>query len=161
MISLTQPARTRSSVMSKGSAGAVPTLRDEVAAALERLSRTMASQPSPTVEEAVRFLGQVVASWDDVTEHAFPARGAGFGSVVQVEDLGSGGQDTFVLMAGPLLDFDAGQVSLASPIGHALLGCSVGDVVTVQTPQRLRTLRVLAVRTLQDRLTEQHSVAAA
>jgi transcription elongation GreA/GreB family factor len=67
----------------------------------------------------------------------------------------------FTLMAGSLLDIDAGQVSLASPIGQALLGSRTGDVISVQTPHRLRRLRVRQVRTLHDRIAERRSVASA
>jgi hypothetical protein len=150
-------------------------LRDEVADVLERLSQQVAAQASwvarssgidpsprtPDIQEAVRFLGQVVAAWPDVPADALPARGAGFGSTVLVEDLDRGVREMFTLMAGPLLDIDAGQVSLASPVGHALLAAAAGDTVSVATPQRLRRLRVLSVRTLHDRVAEAASIPAA
>jgi transcription elongation GreA/GreB family factor len=159
MSSLTQ--QTRRSVPATASTGPAAALRADVAAALERLSQIVVTHPSPALQEAMRFIDQVAASWHDVSEDALPARGAGFGSAVQVEDMDLGGRETLTLMAGPLLDFDAGQVSLGSPMGHALLGCDANDVVTVRTPQRVRTLRVVAVRTLRDRLAEHESVPAA
>lgn len=73
--------------------------------------------------------------------------GARFGSTVVVEDVDLGGRETYTLMTGELLDIDAGQVSLASPIGRALLGARPGAEVSVSTPQRQRRLRVLSVRT--------------
>jgi transcription elongation factor GreA len=78
--------------------------------------------------------------------------------VVVVEDVDRAVRETYTLMTGALLDIDAGQVSLASPIGQALLGVDAGAVVTVQAPQRRRTLRVLSVCTLRDRL-EQEAAA--
>jgi hypothetical protein len=144
-------------------------LREDVSDALERLSQLLvtpttrgvtAADPAPAalglkrVQETVRFLGQVVAAWGDIPDNAVPSRGAGFGSTVLVEDPDHGDRETFTLMAGALLDFDAGQVSLASPIGQALLGAVENEVVSVQTPQRLRRLRVLQVQTLQDRIAE-------
>jgi transcription elongation GreA/GreB family factor len=140
-------------------------LRERVADALERLSQALVTQaagvmragPSPTtsrLQETVRFLGQVMAAWDDVPGDAFRTSGAGFGSVVTVEDLDQGQCDVFTLMAGPLIDFDSGHVSLASPVGQALLGRRIGEVVHAMTPQRLRRLRIVAVRTLEDHLPE-------
>lgn len=142
-------------------------LHAEVAEALERLSEhllarrdVLAAEPGPTAptiaaaEEAVRFFGQVAAAWADVPDDALPSRGAGFGSAVVVEDVNQGVRETFTLMTGALLDIDGGQVSLASPIGQALLGAEEGDIVSVQTPHRLRSLRVVEVRTLQNRIAE-------
>lgn len=143
------------------------TLQEGVAEALERLSQllvahatrnVMTAEPNLTIasitatQEAVRFLGQVTAAWPEVPDGALPPRGAGFGSTVVVEDLDEGVRETFTLMIGALLDIDAGQVSLASPIGQALLGAEEGDVVRVQTPHRLRRLLVVSVRTLQSRI---------
>lgn len=151
------------------------TLREDVADALERLSQllvahasreVMVTEPAPTapglehVQETVRFLGQVVAAWGDVPDTAVVSSGAGFGSAVLVEDLDEGSREMFTLMAGPLIDFDAGHVSLASPIGQALLGAAVGDIVSVQTPQRLRRLRVLQVQTLQSRIADGLALSA-
>ncbi|MGH7465862.1 MAG: GreA/GreB family elongation factor, partial [Longimicrobiales bacterium] len=161
MVRLAQ--RTKKSTVDGVSHGA-PTaaLHDEVAEALERLSQllvshtsrdVMAVEPGPeeptlaAAQEAVRFLGQVAAAWADVPDGALPATGAGFGSAVVVEDLDEGVRETFTLMTGAFLDIDGGQVSLASPIGQALLGAEAGDIVSVQTPHRLRRLRVIDVRT--------------
>lgn len=71
---------------------------------------------------------------------------AGIGARIDVEDLDRAARATHVLVAGAPTDFDAGEVSAASPMGRALLGAAPGDVVTVETPQRTRRLRVLAVR---------------
>lgn len=162
--------RTRAPSVNGNANGATSTtLRADVADALERLSQmlvahasteVMATEPVPNalalehVRETVRFLGQVVAAWDDVPDTAIVSSGAGFGSAVLVEDLDDGSREMFTLMAGPLIDFDAGHVSLASPIGQVLLGAEAGDIVSVQTPQRLRRLRVLQVQSLQGRIAD-------
>lgn len=142
----------------------VPSMRDEVGEVLERLSRVLMQRaPDPLgagtrgaagdeLREGVRFLGQIAAGWQHLSDDALPDDTAGFGSTVDVEDVDSGDRESYTLMTGALLDIDAGQVSLASPIGQALLGSEAGAVVTVEAPQRRRTLRVLSVLTLRDRL---------
>lgn len=144
----------------------VPSMRDEVGETLERLSRLLVQRaPDPLaagtrgdeVRDGVRFLGQIVAGWQQLAEDALPDDTAGFGSTVEVEDVDSGDRESYTLMTGALLDIDAGQVSLASPIGQALLGSEAGAVVTVEAPQRRRTLRVLSVLTLRDRLDQMQS----
>jgi hypothetical protein len=148
---------------------ATTTLHEEVTEALERFSQllvahtsrdVMAAEPgsaAPAImaaQEAVRFFGQVAAAWADVPDGALPSTGAGFGSAVVVEDLDHGVRETFTLMTGALLDIDGGHVSLGSPIGQALLGVEESDIVSVQTPHRLRRLRVVEVRTLQSRIAD-------
>lgn len=39
-------------------------------------------------------------------------------------------------------DFDEGRISVLAPLGTALLGCRVGDVVKWTVPAGLRTLRI-------------------
>lgn len=162
-------------------AGAVATptrLREEVDEALERLSQRLidhgldpmqieaghngtapaaGSIPADVarIQAAVRFLGQVASGWQNLPDEALPGEGAGFGSTVVVEDADRGGRESYTLMTGALLDIDAGQVSLASPIGYALLGTHPGAEVTVATPQRERRLRVVSVCTLADRLRQE------
>jgi hypothetical protein len=163
----------RPSANGKSNGALAKTLREDVSDALERLSQLLVThtpgemaviEPAPTatglkhVQETVRFFGQVIAGWGDIPDNAVPPSGAGFGSTVLVEDLDRGVRETFTLMAGPMLDIDAGQVSLASPIGQALLGATENEVVSVQTPQRLRRLRVMQIQTLQDRVAEGRAI---
>lgn len=100
------------------------------------------------VGRRIRLLGQLIAGlatadpatlWDDR---------AGHGSTVFVRDLDRGEEAFYTLVNGDLIDVDANQVSLASPLGRALLGCRVGDEPGVETPRGTRRLRVLAVETL-------------
>ena len=70
---------------------------------------------------------------------------AGNGSRVRVLDLKTGEDDVFTLVPGEEVDPDAGDVSLASPIGQALLGRKAGETVRVATPRGERTLAVLCV----------------
>ena len=70
---------------------------------------------------------------------------AGLGSVVRVHD--QAGQETeYELVGRRNGDAKRTQVTLASPVGEALLGAQSGDVVRVTLPNgRERTLTVLAV----------------
>jgi transcription elongation GreA/GreB family factor len=151
-------------------------LRRQVEEALERLSNVVAGDvmlqldaegsDSPCAAAAARvramvgFLGQVLAAWPHLPSQAFPEEGAGFGSLVVVVDADDGRSHTYTLMVGPLLDPEGGQVSLTSPMGQALLGGTAGTFVTVITPQRVRRLRVLAVRTLAERLQKELRIAS-
>lgn len=76
----------------------------------------------------------------------------GFGSRVLVQDLQTGVTETHHIMASHAMDFGEDHVSVESPLGAALLGRTVDDIVDVTTPSGLRRLRVLAIRSLVDLL---------
>ncbi|MQA88830.1 MAG: transcription elongation factor GreA [Gemmatimonas sp.] len=79
-----------------------------------------------------------------------PADRVGFGSRVTVVDLRSGDEETYTLVFGDYIDIETGQISMASPLGQALLGRRVGDEVILQLPKGERQLRVERLTTLRD-----------
>ncbi len=56
------------------------------------------------------------------------------GCTVTVRDATYGDQETYTIVGSTEVDPGNGRISLKSPIGRALMGHRVGDVVTVQTP---------------------------
>ena len=76
----------------------------------------------------------------------------GFGSKVKIHDIGMDEEFTFTITAGDFIDLDAGQVSLASPIGQGLLGAKEGEEVVVQLPAGERQYKVLELSTLPQQL---------
>jgi transcription elongation factor GreA len=78
----------------------------------------------------------------------------GFGSKVIILDLVIEEEFTFTITAGDFIDLDAGQVSLASPIGQGLLGAQEGEEVTIQLPMGERQYKVLVLKTLPQQLEE-------
>ncbi|HQZ16242.1 MAG TPA: GreA/GreB family elongation factor [Vicinamibacteria bacterium] len=63
-------------------------------------------------------------------------------SEVQVTDLDSGETFAFHLVFPHLADASAGKVSVLAPLGMAVLGRSVGELVSWQVPAGVRRLRV-------------------
>lgn len=112
------------------------------------------------LQKTVALLGQVAAGLEVVEPDSIPANAAGFGSALLVRDVDTGETAEYTLMVGSLVDIGANQVSLASPIGQALLGTVQGDEISIQTPMRRIRLRVLRVRTLED-LLEGHELRIA
>ena len=80
-------------------------------------------------------------------EHApvEPRRTAGLGSRVDLEDLGSGAQLTYRLVEAHAAAPKDGMLSIASPVGAALRGHWVGEVVTATTPRGRRALRIISI----------------
>lgn len=86
----------------------------------------------------------------DVNEMAYDR--VGFGSKVTIRDLDLEEDFTFTITAGDFIDLDAGQVSLASPIGRGLLGAGPGEEVSIELPRGERRYKVLELRTLPQQL---------
>lgn len=86
----------------------------------------------------------------DVTQMAYDR--VGFGSQVTIHDLELDEQFTFTITAGDFIDLDAGQVSLASPIGRGLLGAKPGQEVKIALPRGERRYKVIDLTTLPQQL---------
>ncbi|MGE3594815.1 MAG: GreA/GreB family elongation factor [Dehalococcoidia bacterium] len=72
------------------------------------------------------------------------AETATLGSLVTVAD-GRDRRSTYLLVEPREADAARGRISVASPVGTALLGRRAGDTVTIRVPAGERSLSVLAV----------------
>jgi transcription elongation factor GreA len=86
----------------------------------------------------------------DISQMAYDR--VGFGSQVTITDIEIGEDFTFTITAGDFIDLDAGQVSLASPIGKGLLGAKPGEEVTVRLPAGARRYMIRQLKTLPQQL---------
>jgi transcription elongation factor GreA len=85
-----------------------------------------------------------------IDESKIPEGQVGLGSRVVVKDRKTGAKETYHLVFGDALEFEEGHVTMASPIGRALLGKAVGDVANLKLPVGLRQLEVVELKTIHD-----------
>lgn len=104
------------------------------------------------VQARIGHLSRRMSELSKIDVKAMPVDRVGFGSKVVILDPDLGEEMTFTLVAGDFMDLDAGQVSMASPIGSGLLGAREGEEVTVQLPRGERTFRVKGLVTLPQQL---------
>jgi len=74
-----------------------------------------------------------------------------YGSRVTVEDLEEGQSQVYEIVFPEEVNASAGQISLGSPIGRALMNKVVGDEVEVQTPRGKRSYQITDLITLHER----------
>ena len=74
----------------------------------------------------------------------------GFGSRVKLSDVENGAEVTYSLVFGDFIDLDSDQISMASPIGNALLGKKLGEEVVVRLPRGDRTYKIVELTTLPE-----------
>jgi transcription elongation factor GreA len=72
----------------------------------------------------------------------------GFGSRVTLQDLDSRENVTYSIVFGDYIDLDTNQISMASPIGRALLGKQLDEEVVVKLPRGDRRYRIMELTTL-------------
>ena len=76
---------------------------------------------------------------------------AGIGNAVRLRDLATNEVVEYELVGGIEANVGDGRVSIAAPVGRAVLGAAAGDVVDVATPRGNVQLEVLEVRALSAR----------
>jgi regulator of nucleoside diphosphate kinase len=76
---------------------------------------------------------------------AFPADVVTMESTVQYEDLRTGEIEEYTITFPDRANVERKRLSILAPIGTALIGCRVGDVVNWSTPGGVRQLQVRRV----------------
>jgi transcription elongation factor GreA len=102
------------------------------------------------VQARLGQLRQRLSKLSSIDPSQIPADKVGLGSTVIVEDQRSGSRETYYLVFGDALEFEEGHVTMASPIGRALLGKAIGETVNLKLPAMTRQLKVVELRTIHD-----------
>lgn len=93
----------------------------------------------------VDALRQQLERAEGVAAAEIPADVVTMNSQVRVRDLGTGKVTVYTLVFPRDADFSQNRISILAPIGTALLGLKVGDVVEWKVPAGTRTLKVESV----------------
>ena len=99
------------------------------------------------VQARLGQLHQRLNQLSQLANHEAPTDRVGLGSTVTVIDLETNDRDTYVVVLAEMMDFDAGHISLASPLGRALADGRVGDEISLRLPTATRKLRIVELVT--------------
>src|SRR6266480_5940756 len=128
-------------------------LQDEV----ERLNHEISFVLPKEIEKA--------RAHGDVREQDIPRDRVGFGSRVTVEDLDTKKKEVYALTLGEFIEGEDGAdempVSMASPLGKALVGGKVGQKVDITLPMGKRKLKIVSLDTVHDLAERQPSAERA
>ena len=91
-------------------------------------------------------LEYILANNDFIDDTNVGTEYVSIGNVIRVKDLEYGDEDEYTLVGSTETDPFKLYISNESPIGSALLGARVGDIVTVTTPGGKLQLQVLDIR---------------
>ena len=93
-------------------------------------------------------LRQRLAKINSIDLSKIPADSAGLGSKLVVEDQKSGAKEAYEIVVPDSMDLDdPTQISIASPLGRAMVEKKKGDIVVVQLPAGVRKLKILELQT--------------
>jgi transcription elongation factor GreA len=102
----------------------------------------------------VHHLRLRLSKLSDVSEKDIPKDRVGFGSRVTVQDVETRAKETYALTLGEFIEGDdtasETPVSMASPLGKALLGGKVGQTVAITLPMGKRKLKILELVTVHE-----------
>src|SRR5713226_8238475 len=106
----------------------------------------------------VHHLRLRLSKLSDVSEKDIPKDRVGFGSRVTVQDAETKQREVYALTLGEFIEGDdAGvetPVSMASPLGKALLGGKVGETLTITLPMGKRKLKIVELVTVHQLASE-------
>src|SRR5690242_11986431 len=102
------------------------------------------------VQARLGQLRQRLSKLSSIDPTQIPSDRVGLGSRVEVQDEKSGSRETYYLVFGDAVEFEEGHVTMASPIGRALLGKAVGEVASLRLPTIVRRLKVVSLRTIHE-----------
>src|SRR4051794_3691381 len=97
------------------------------------------------VQARLGQLRQRLSKLSQIDMTQIPADKVGLGSKVVVEDQATQARETYNLVFGDSVEFEEGQVSMASPIGRALVGKGIGDVAFLKLPAATRRLKIVGL----------------
>ena len=100
------------------------------------------------VQARLGHLTQRLSKLSSIDPSQIPTDRAGLGSVVVVEDERTKARETYHLVFGDAVEFDAGHVSMGSPIGRALAGKAIGETAVLKLPTTTRRLTVVELTTI-------------
>lgn len=93
-----------------------------------------------------------ISALSSINLNTLPKDKIAFGSKVFLEDLNTGGEVIYELVTPEDVDPKNGKISIASPIGNALLNKEVGDEVIIQLPTGKKEYSINKLITLHDML---------
>lgn len=100
------------------------------------------------VQARLNHLTQRAGELSRIDQTALASDRVGFGSRVKLEEIGTKDIVEYNIVFGDFIDLDTNQISMASPIGRALIGHALDDEVTVSLPRGDRNYRIVELITL-------------
>jgi len=97
------------------------------------------------IEGRIRELQAKIAAAEVIDPSKISQDKVAFGAKVKVLDINTNEEKLFYLVGPDEIDVKNGKISINSPVGKALLGKCVGDIVNLKTPGRMIEYEILEI----------------
>jgi transcription elongation factor GreA len=111
----------------------------------ENAEYVAAKERQSFVEKKIHEIEQKLANSEIMDITNLPNDRIGFGSVVTLKNIGNGDEVTYQIVGPDESDIPSGRISIASPLGKALIGKEADEEVTVQTPGGTKNYAILKI----------------
>lgn len=102
------------------------------------------------VQARLSHLTSRLTKLSQIDTSRIPTDCVGLGSRVVVLDKATKEKETFELVISDAMDLDLGHISVASPLGSALIGKKIGDAAEARLPMGTRKFKIVSLKTLHD-----------
>jgi transcription elongation factor GreA len=106
------------------------------------------------VQARLNHLTQRMTEISKIDLNSIASDRVGFGSKVTLKDIDSGDTIHYNIVFGDYIDLDSNQISMASPIGRALLGKQLDEEAVVNLPRGAKRYRIVELVTLPQMVAE-------
>jgi transcription elongation factor GreA len=111
----------------------------------ENAEYVAAKERQSFVEKKIHEIEQKLANSEIMDITNLPNDRIGFGSIVTLKNIGNGDKVTYQIVGPDESDIPSGRISIASPLGKALIGKEADEEVTVQTPGGTKNYAILKI----------------
>jgi transcription elongation factor GreA len=111
----------------------------------ENAEYVAAKERQSFVEKKIYEIEQKLANSEIMDTLPLSNGKVGFGSIVNLENLDNGDKVTYQIVGPDESDIPSGRISIASPLGKALIGKETAEEVTVQTPGGTKNYTILKI----------------
>lgn len=102
------------------------------------------------VHARLNYISRRLSELSDIDLETIPDDRIGFGSRVTLRDVEDESTEVYTLAFGELIDVEKAEISMASPIGKALLGRREGEEVSVTLPMGKVRYQIMEVFTIHE-----------
>ncbi len=102
------------------------------------------------VHARLDYIRRRLAELAEIDMETIPTDRIGFGSRVKLRDLEDDTTEVYTVAFGEQIDFEKAEISMASPMGKALLGRRPGDEVSVSLPRATVRYEILELSTIHE-----------
>lgn len=111
----------------------------------ENAEYSAAKEAQSLNEKRIAALEDILMRASLLDNNIMPKDEALIGATVKIKDLKTDREFDYVLVSEEEADFDLNKISISSPVGKALLGRKIGEVVEIQVPAGILEYKIIKI----------------